>query len=79
VPLCRHTTAPTVTSRTAAQAPRAVPTREVNERYRQHPAPGSFTVESEGQITRWDTFAAQGPPFPRHTRRSVTSGSGATG
>jgi hypothetical protein len=31
---------------------------KVNERYLQHPATGSFGVESEGEITRWDTFAA---------------------
>jgi len=33
--------------------------REVNERYLQHPATGSFAADTEGEITRWDTFAAQ--------------------
>src|SRR5690348_7260497 len=79
VPPCRYITAPadTPTARSArlvpadhpapARAPHATPTREVNERYRQHPATGSFTVVTEGEITQWDTFAAQGPPSPRHT------------
>jgi hypothetical protein len=31
----------------------------VNERYRQHPATGSFAVKTEGEITRWDTFTAR--------------------
>jgi hypothetical protein len=31
----------------------------VNERYLQHPATGSFAVDTEGEITRWDTFTAQ--------------------
>jgi hypothetical protein len=31
----------------------------VNERYRQHPATGSFAVYSEGEITRWDTFGSR--------------------
>ncbi|GAB2949326.1 hypothetical protein GCM10023080_004900 [Streptomyces pseudoechinosporeus] len=30
----------------------------MNERYRYHPATGSFAVETEGEITRWDKFAA---------------------
>jgi hypothetical protein len=32
------------------------PAGEVNERYRQHPATGGFTVRTEGEITQWDTF-----------------------
>jgi hypothetical protein len=31
----------------------------VNERYLQHPATGSFAVDTEGEITQWDTFTAQ--------------------
>ncbi|MFJ5301388.1 hypothetical protein [Streptomyces sp. NPDC088350] len=31
----------------------------MNERYLQHPATGSFAVDTEGEITRWDTFTAQ--------------------
>jgi hypothetical protein len=31
----------------------------VNERYLQHPATGSFAADTEGEITRWDTFTAQ--------------------
>jgi hypothetical protein len=42
----------------SARAPRAAPAGEVNERYRQHPATGSFTVETEGEITQWDKLAA---------------------
>ncbi|MFD5522046.1 hypothetical protein [Streptomyces sp. NPDC127066] len=40
----------------------------MNERYRQHPASGSFAVESEGEITHWDKFAAHGS-VRRHWRR----------
>jgi hypothetical protein len=43
----------------------------VNERYRQHPATGSFAVQTEGEITRWDTFAAHRSSFLRHTGRST--------
>jgi hypothetical protein len=49
--------------------PRATPRGEVNERYRQHPATGSFAVQTEGEITRWDTFAAQRSSSLRHTGR----------
>jgi hypothetical protein len=31
----------------------------VNERYRQHPATGGFAVDTEGEITRWDTFGSR--------------------
>src|ERR1044071_5300225 len=31
---------------------------EVNERNLHHPATGSFAVQTEGEITRWDTLAA---------------------
>ncbi|GAB2947971.1 hypothetical protein GCM10027075_55390 [Streptomyces heilongjiangensis] len=41
-----------------AEQPPAPHTGEVNERYLQHPATGSFAVETEGEITQWDTFAA---------------------
>jgi hypothetical protein len=44
----------------------------VNERYRQHPATGSFAVQTEGEITRWDTFAAHRSTSLRHTGRSGT-------
>lgn len=53
-----HRITPDHRSRQAAQASRAVSAREVNERYRQHPATGSFAVETEGEITHWDKFAA---------------------
>jgi hypothetical protein len=43
----------------------------VNERYRQHPATGSFAVDTEGEITRWDTFAAHCSSSLRHTGRST--------
>jgi hypothetical protein len=33
--------------------------REVNERYLQHPATGSFAADTEGEITQWDTFTAR--------------------
>jgi len=42
----------------------------VNERYRQHPATGSFVVRTEGEITRWDTFAAHRSESLRHKGRS---------
>src|SRR5882757_7091318 len=42
---------------------------EVNERYPQHPATGSFAVDTEGEITRWDKFAAHRSGFLRHTHR----------
>ncbi|GAB2861330.1 hypothetical protein GCM10027074_30620 [Streptomyces deserti] len=41
----------------------------MNERYRQHPATGSFAVQTEGEITRWDTFAAHRSELSRPTRR----------
>ncbi|MEV6184066.1 hypothetical protein, partial [Streptomyces sp. NPDC052015] len=41
----------------------------MNERYRQHPATGSFAAHTEGEITQWDTFAAQGSTLLRHTGR----------
>ncbi len=40
-----------------ARTPRTTSSGEVNERYRQHPATGSFAVDTEGEITRWDTSA----------------------
>jgi len=58
------------------QVSRSAPTREVNERYRQHPATGSFAAQTEGEITQWDTFAAQGLPSRRHRGRD-TGGPGA--
>jgi hypothetical protein len=42
----------------------------VNERYLQHPATGSFTVHTEGEITQWDTFAAHRSESPRPTSRA---------
>ncbi len=45
---------------------------EVNERYLHHPVTGSFAVETEGEITRWDTFAAHRSESLRHTGRSGT-------
>ncbi|MFH0516716.1 hypothetical protein ACHBTE_06010 [Streptomyces sp. M41] len=56
----------------------------MNERYLQHPATGSFAVQTEGEITRWDTFAAHrstslrhtGRNSLRHTRRSGTMRNG---
>jgi hypothetical protein len=45
---------PSLPAGTAAPTPAG----EVNERYLQHPATGSFAVQTEGEITRWDTFAA---------------------
>lgn len=63
-----HRIAPDRRSRQAAQASRALSAREVNERYRQHPATGSFAVETEGEITHWDKFAAHGS-VSRHRRR----------
>lgn len=48
---------------------RATPPGEVNERYLQHPATGSFAVHTEGEITRWDTFAAHRSISLRHTGR----------
>ncbi|OXS34212.1 hypothetical protein CHR28_17300 [Streptomyces sp. XY006] len=45
----------------------------MNERYLQHPATGSFTVLTEGEITRWDKRkgsrkeAAAPPRHPPHT------------
>lgn len=54
----------------SARMPRATPPGEVNERYRQHPATGSFAVQTEGEITRWDTFAAHRSISLRHTGRS---------
>lgn len=55
-----------------ARTPRASSPGEVNERYRQHPATGSFAVQTEGEITRWDTFAAHRSTSLRHTgRRSL--------
>lgn len=53
----------------AARAPRTTPPGEVNERYPQHPATGSFAVDTEGEITRWDKFAAHRSGFLRHTHR----------
>jgi hypothetical protein len=61
-----HRTGRAITART----PRATPPEEVNERYRQHPATGSFAVQTEGEITRWDTFAAHRSISLRHTGRS---------
>lgn len=55
-----------------ARTPRATSPGEVNERYLQHPATGSFAVQTEGEITRWDTFAAHRSISLRHTgRRSL--------
>lgn len=51
----------------AARSPRHAPAAEVNERYRRHPVTGSFTVDTEGEITRWETFAAHGSRFSRPT------------
>ncbi|WP_328749806.1 hypothetical protein OHT57_30760 [Streptomyces sp. NBC_00285] len=31
----------------------------MNERYRRHPATGSFVVDTEGEITWWDTFGSR--------------------
>lgn len=45
---------------------------EVNERYLHHPVTGSFAAETEGEITRWDTFAAHRSESLRHTGRSGT-------
>ncbi|OPG02078.1 hypothetical protein B1R27_34145 [Streptomyces sp. GKU 895] len=41
----------------------------MNERYLQHPATGSFAASAEGEITRWDTFAAHRSESLRHTDR----------
>lgn len=61
-----HSAGRTLTARTS----RATLPEQVNERYLQHPATGSFAVQSEGEITRWDTFAAHRSTTLRHTRRS---------
>src|ERR1043165_2754789 len=45
---------------------------EVNERYRQHPASRRFAVRTEGEITRWDTFAARRDCQAGLTARSGT-------
>ncbi|WP_369171817.1 hypothetical protein AB5J49_29295 [Streptomyces sp. R28] len=55
---------------TTARTPRATLPEVVNERYLQHPATGSFAVQTEGEITRWDTFAAHRSRSLRHTGRS---------
>ncbi|KKD04692.1 hypothetical protein TN53_28560 [Streptomyces sp. WM6386] len=44
----------------------------MNERYLHHPVTGSFAVRTEGEITRWDTFAAHRSESLRHTGRSGT-------
>ena len=31
----------------------------MNERYRHHPATGSFAADTEGEISSWDTFGSR--------------------
>ncbi len=50
----------------------------MNERYPQHRAPGSFAVETEGEITRWDTFAARRSVI-RELTLHIRTGPGARG
>ncbi|EFL34358.1 predicted protein [Streptomyces viridochromogenes DSM 40736] len=58
-------------TRRTARTPRPEPSGQVNERYLQHPATGSFAVRSEGEITRRDTFAAHRSELPRHRCRAL--------
>ncbi|MET7731020.1 hypothetical protein ABZT02_06590 [Streptomyces sp. NPDC005402] len=51
----------------------------MNERYRHHLAPGSFAVDTEGEITWWDTFGSRNEvaaPPRRRTRATVVRRAG---
>lgn len=53
--------------------PRPTPAEEVNERYPQHPATGSFAVDTEGEITR-GTSSPRTAPGSCGTRTAWTRG-----